>query len=41
MLGFLFAKPLDVEAGVFALLGAAILALLTRSTAEAVLEEVE
>lgn len=41
MLGFLFAKPLNVEAGVFALLGAAILALLTRSTAEAVLEEVE
>jgi Na+/H+ antiporter NhaD/arsenite permease-like protein len=41
MLGFLFAKPLGVEAGVFALLGAAVLALLTRSSAESVLEEVE
>jgi Na+/H+ antiporter NhaD/arsenite permease-like protein len=41
MLGFLFAKPLGVEAGVFALLGAAVLALVTGSSAEAVLEEVE
>jgi Na+/H+ antiporter NhaD/arsenite permease-like protein len=41
LLGFLFAKPLDIEAGVFALLGAAVLALLTRSSAESVLEEVE
>jgi Na+/H+ antiporter NhaD/arsenite permease-like protein len=41
MVGFLFAKPLGVEPGVFALLGAAVLALVTRSTAESVLEEVE
>jgi Na+/H+ antiporter NhaD/arsenite permease-like protein len=41
LLGFLFAKPLGIEAGVFALLGAAVLALVTRSSAEAVLEEVE
>jgi Na+/H+ antiporter NhaD/arsenite permease-like protein len=41
LFGFLLAKPLGIEAGVFALLGAAILALVTRSSAETVLEEVE
>lgn len=41
MIGFLFAKPLNLEVGAIALLGAAVLALLTRSKAETVLEEVE
>jgi Na+/H+ antiporter NhaD/arsenite permease-like protein len=39
--GFLIAKPLGLEAGAIALLGAALLMLLTRSHAEEVLQEVE
>jgi Na+/H+ antiporter NhaD/arsenite permease-like protein len=41
MLGFLLAKPLGLEVGAIALLGAAVLMLLSRSGAEAALEEVE
>jgi Na+/H+ antiporter NhaD/arsenite permease-like protein len=39
--GFLFARPLGLEAGTIALGGAAVLMLLTRSDAEAVLHDVE
>ncbi len=41
MVGFLFAKPLGLEVGAIALLGAAALMLLTRTKAETALEEVE
>ena len=41
VLGFLVAKPLGLEPGAIALLGAAVLMLLTRSHAEEVLQEVE
>jgi Na+/H+ antiporter NhaD/arsenite permease-like protein len=41
VLGFLLAKPLGLEPGAIALLGAALLMLLTRSDAEEVLHEVE
>lgn len=41
MVGFLLAKPLGLEVGAIALLGAAVLMLLSRSGAEAALEEVE
>jgi Na+/H+ antiporter NhaD/arsenite permease-like protein len=41
MLGFLFARPLGLEAGAIALLGAGSLMLLARSDVEEVLREVE
>ncbi len=41
MLGFLFARPLGLEPGSIALLGAAVLALLARLDAETILHEVE
>jgi len=41
LLGFLFARPLGLEAGAIALLGAAVLTLLARLDAETVLREVE
>jgi Na+/H+ antiporter NhaD/arsenite permease-like protein len=41
MFGFLIAKPLGLEVGAIALLGAAVLMLLSRTSAEAALEEVE
>lgn len=41
LVGFLFARPLGLEAGAIALLGAAVLSVLARLDAEAVLREVE
>jgi Na+/H+ antiporter NhaD/arsenite permease-like protein len=41
LVGFLFARPLGLEAGAIALLGAAVLSLLARLDAETVLREVE
>ena len=41
LVGFLFARPLGLEAGAIALLGAAVLSVLARLEAEAVLREVE
>jgi Na+/H+ antiporter NhaD/arsenite permease-like protein len=41
VVGFLVAKPLGLEPGAIALLGAAVLMLLTRTEAEEVLQEVE
>ncbi len=41
IVGFLVAHPLGIEAGVIAILGAAVLALWSRLDAEAVLDEVE
>jgi Na+/H+ antiporter NhaD/arsenite permease-like protein len=41
MVGFLFARPLGLEAGAIALLGAAVLTVVARLDAETVLREVE
>ncbi len=41
LVGFLFARPLGLEAGAIALMGAAVLTLLARLDAETVLHEVE
>ena len=41
LVGFLFARPLGLEAGAIALLGAALLTLISRLPAEKVLEDVE